>query len=258
MTKKKICFSTITRSPHYLIMANFLINSCKKFHPDIPFIHINEYMVETILKEKNIKVQLLLPFVGEMLSEQYDLVVHFDADSIVTGKLTELIEEEYDVASVKNNNVFLQGGMCVPGFSRINKLTGKEISIENYCNAGLHACRNIDFWKEWQKCNLEYHDECKLGEQDTMNDVFYSGKYNALVLDTFDKPYYYGVANSWGQESHYTSWKEIMLKDDLLYLYKKQIKVLHAAGGDSTEVKFKFDEMFKPDVAKWLKGKTRY
>lgn len=250
---KKVCFSIYSYSPHYHEMALALINSCKYFHPEIPIEFFEKDQIDKIMKERNIPRTVLLPFLGEILSEKYDLVIHIDADSIITAPLTELLEEEYDFASVRNNNDFGFAGKGNPGFSRINPLNSKYIELNEYLNAGLHACTNKQFWKEWQKYNVEYSKDCLLGDQDVMNDVFYSGNYKTVVIDSQDRQYYYGVANSWGIDSHYESWKQIILKDDKLFLFNKQVKVLHAASGEAEVNKFDIDKMFRSEVSEWLK-----
>lgn len=252
-----ICFSTFVYSDNYKKMSEHMIASCKKFHPNIPFeIHTRE-MVEKILKY-NSKATLgaIVAYIGEELSYKYDLVIHIDADSIITGDLDELLLGNYDVASVRNNNEYNKAGMCNPGFTRINCLNNKFIGMQDYLNTGCHAVKSSSrsFWKDWQDTSIAYANTCLLDEQDTMNDVFYSGKYNTLVLDSPEKSYYYGVSNSWGEESHYESWKDIILIDNKIFLKNKQIKILHAASGESSEMKFKFDEFFKTDVSKWIQN----
>jgi hypothetical protein len=255
--KGKICFSSYAYSPHYYEMAIALINSCKYYHPEIPFVFFNKDIIDHIMSTKNIPRSILLPFLGEILSNDFDLVIHIDADSIVTNKLTELIESDYDFASVRNNNDFGWAGMLRPGFSRVNKLTGKNIEVLDYLNAGLHASRSKEFWLDWQKGNVKYAKDCLLGDQDVMNDVFYSGKYKTLVMDPTDKPYYYGVANSWGIDSHYESWKQMYIKEDELYLFNKKVNVLHAASGEVDHNKFNFTEMFRSEVTHWIGNKIK-
>ena len=253
--KEKVCFSTYIYSDHYMTMAERMMRSCKYFHPDIPIEFMDRSTLEKFKSDNNISQHTLSSSIGLRLLDKYDRVIHIDADSIVTAPQTEALELDYDFAAVKNNNHFGKAGFC-GGFDRTNLITGEFISKDEYLNTGFHAATSAEFLGDWERYGLEYAGKQLLLDQDVMNDVFYSGKYNCVVLDPPEAPYYYGVANTWGISNHYESWRLITIQDDKLMLNGKQVKVLHAAGGPETFDKFKFDLMFRYSVERWLKDIT--
>ena len=236
--KEKVCFSTYIYSEYYMTMMQRAMASCKYFHPDIQIEYMDHVVLAKFKKDNNISQHTLSASIGIELLKKYDRVIHIDADSIVTAPLTEALELDYDFAAVKNNNHYGKAGFC-GAFSRTNKLTGKFISIGDYLNTGFHAATNLEFMKDWELHGIKYADEQLLLDQDVMNDIFYSGKYNCVVLDPTDSPYYYGVSNTWGTNNHYDSWRIMTVEDNKLMLDDRQVKVLHAAGGPETFDKFK-------------------
>lgn len=247
------CFYAMAYSDNYREMWWDLQLSCKYFHPEIPFEIFIKSAIDRMFPNE-FKKGSCLPFMAEYLSFKYDTLIHIDADSIVVAPLTDILEEDYEVASVRNNNDFGNAGMCKPGFTRIIPELNKEIGLQEYLNAGFFVIKNKQVIKEWILQNDKYFDIGKLGEQDTMNDIFHSGKYKLNILDSKDKSCYYGVANTWGDKSHYESWKDIILHNNKLFLYGKQIKVLHLASGSSEDKKFDLDNMFKQEVSEWIKN----
>jgi hypothetical protein len=224
-----------------------LINSFYKFHPDIPlYVFTNNDISEACKNYPNINWFYLNPVISQKLAEAYDLVVHIDADSIVVDRLTEVLEGDYDVATVRNNNDFQRAG-TLPAYT-LNNLIDPLL----YANCGLVASTKKDFWNEWIHLNNVYFNKFELHEQDVMNLLLSHGKYKVKLLDPIEKPIHYGISNQYGFENHWDSWKEIEIHNEKLYLNNKLIKILHHAGGSGTE-KLNIDKLFKADVTKHIK-----
>src|SRR5258706_5889535 len=84
-----------------------LEQSVKHFHPEIPFIRFGtEEIDEQVRLHPGLHWDIMIPIWGQLLADEYDLVVHFDADSIVTGRLDEILGGDYEVAGVRNNDDF--------------------------------------------------------------------------------------------------------------------------------------------------------
>jgi len=249
MTKKIAVTTWITDDYVEYIGLNELKNSFKYFHPDIDFFVFDTNLTEEA-KEKDpwlnpvwMMPPSCLPFV-----EDYDMVVHIDGDCVVTGPMDDLFDSEEDLIGVRNNNSFDKAsshqGITIrhlPPFGN-----GDFIPVQNFINAGLIASNKKEFWYDWHELNKE---ACRIkrevnpyahgigDEQDTLNQIFHSGKYTSKIIDAMETGLSYGLSNTWGEETHWDSWKSIYVKDDGLYLddpisgTPMHIKVMHQAGG---------------------------
>lgn len=247
----KIAFTTNVSSDKIVYYGLLkLMTSFYKYHPDIPLFVFTEKEIEIEVRKRNFpKIDwfYLNPIMCAKVAEKYDLVVHIDADSIVCDRLTEVLEGDYDVAVVRNNNDNRKAG-AMEGLT-----LNDQVHVLEYANCGLVASTKKEFWEEWiEKNNLFYH-QFDLHEQDVMNLMLKDRKkYNRKLLDSIDKPLYYGISNIGGTYGHWESWKQIYLKDEKLYLNNKLIKVLHNAGGQEFD-KLNIDALFSTEVAQYLK-----
>ena len=130
-----------------------------------------------------------------------------------------------------------------------NLYENTRTSVQKFINAGLIASNNKQFWHEWHELNREakrIKDEVNpyahgIGdEQDTLNQIFHSGKYTTKIIDAMGTNVSYGLCNTWGENNnHWESWAQIYVKDDALYLDDPKtgdpmcIKVMHQAGGSA-------------------------
>jgi hypothetical protein len=244
----KIAFTTYVSDEKIVYFGALkLMVSFYKFHPDIPlFVFTNKEINHECSKYKNINWYYMNPVICKKVAEKFDLVVHLDADTIITDRLTEVLDGDYEVATVRNNNDFHRAGAMPP-------LTlNNRIDPLIYANCGLVASRRKDFWDQWIEYNYQYFNKFELHEQDVMNLLLSEGKYQVKLLDPIDKPLYYGISNSYGFNNPWESWKEIEIINNKLYLNGKLIKALHNAGGSWSE-KLNIDKMFLPEVAKHIK-----
>jgi hypothetical protein len=243
----KIVFSTYCSDNFYdHIGVKKLIASAKHFHPEIPFITMKSLEInEEIKKDPTLNFTVLNPIMSIRLAEDYDLVVHFDADSMLVDRIDELLIGDYDVAGVRNNNDFgttgcHKSGMCLQG-----------VPVNQYLNVGLVASTRIDFWREWIDKNKLWSKNLPLHENDVMNLIFYSGKYKTKVMDPIEGDSYWGTSTQFGEKSHWDSWRKIQIKQDRLYLNNKRVKILHNAGGWGLP-KLQFEKLCEPDILQWL------
>lgn len=232
------------------IGARKLKNSLAHFHPDIE-LHI--FGDAEIAEFKKTYPWLgwanMDPILCGKLAEDHDLVIHIDADSIVTGKLVDVLSADFDIAGVRNNN---DAGMA----SGLGATFGTHIpGIDarwQYLNAGLVASTSKEFWKDFLHHN-EHDAATGFGEQDVWNRLFWSGKYKAKLLDPKESNVYYGVAQQLprpGQPMQ-DAWRQMYMKDGSLYFKDKIVKIIHNAGGFGLP-KLQYQNWVEPDVKEFL------
>ena len=256
MTKKVAISTWCTDDYVDLIGLDKLHNSIKHFHPEIDHVVVDSKMTREIEKEipwmKNIWMMApsCLP-----LADEYDMVIHLDGDAVVTGPLDEMINSTAEIIGVRNNNSLNQagahGGITIRHMEPFGN--GSDIPLQGFINAGMIAAQGKDFWEDWHDVNSQVADVTNKGyynpgwgdENDTLNQIFHSDKYNSEVIDPIGSGVSYGLSNVWGTgDNHWESWSQIYVKDDRLYLNDmiKEgwnmvqgdpmcIKVLHQAGG---------------------------
>ena len=191
------------------------------------------------------------------LTEDYDMVIHIDADSTVTGPLTELLESDAEIIGVRNNNSFGKAG-CHGG------ITIGTIPVFDFLNAGLVGSNGKRFIKEWGETCQEVGHQLDGGEQDVLNLMFQSKKYSTELLDPLVTNVSYGQSNVWGTETHWDSWKDLYVKDGQLMLddpntkISMEIKVMHQAGGGASVYPMRpwMDSLFTDEVKEYFRKIT--
>ena len=249
MTKKIAVTTWVTDDYRDYIGVKELQNSFKYFHPDVDFFIFDTKMTnEAKEKDSWLNPVWMMPPSCFPFVEDYDMVVHIDGDCVVTGPLTELFESEEDLIGVRNNNSFNKASshrgitIChLPPFGN-----GTLIPVQNFINAGLIASNNKQFWYDWHELNQEaYRIKVEVNpyfhglgdEQDTLNQIFHSEKYTSKIIDAIGTNLSYGLCNTWGEETHWDSWKNMYIKNNSLYLDdpvngdRMNVRVLHQAGG---------------------------
>jgi len=217
--------------------ANKMHNSLIKFHPDIPHFIFTEKDFGWIEDPK--KFYRMYAIFGEKLSEEYELVIQIDADSIVCGSLDHILNDDsYEVGCVLNNNTIDP------------QLSIFLVPPEYYVNAGFLAVRSQRFWSWWAKLNYTpYFDSMQFVEQDILNLIVHFGDLKTKVFDMSDK--WHGLISK-------GLWHKFELRGDDIVLpatenvcrEDKTIKIIHWAGGNTT--KFNFRVSFKPEVVNRL------
>lgn len=241
MSKKPVVFFTIA-DKNNIEYANKMAKSLKKFHPDIPLKIYDQKELDSINDQH--KFYRATPLFARELIKEYGLVVKIDADSIVTGDLSNvLIDEGYDIGCVYNNN-------------RVDPpISIYDIPPKYYVNCGFVAMRSeeaIEHW--WKLCQKPFFFMHKYREQDMLNILYHFGNYRTKMLD--DGNDWYGLISK-------GEWLNLKRVDSHLVLpptngYPKEtktIKVLHVAGGNVPN-KMNFHIRFKEDIAKYLEELT--
>jgi len=241
---KDIVFCTHVSDHLYnTIGANKFVKSARFFHPEIDLVVFdNKILIPLMQNDNRINWNNIHPIVSRTLANQYKTVIHFDADSMLTGKLTELLDaiKQYDVVGVRNNNDFQKAGKDSP-------ISCHGVPYNKYLNAGLVAVSNPGFYEDWIKLNFEKSDFLPFGENDVLNMLIYNSDiYSSFIIDDIDSKVHYGVSGLYGNNTHWDSWKDITIDNNNLILNNKIVKVLHHAGGFNSN-KLNFD-MFSNEV----------
>lgn len=239
---------------HYLSMehdAHQCARSWNYFHPDLPMVIIdNKFAMDTYHKYG--AGFPYAPIIKPLLDE-CEMLIHLDADCIVTSRVEEILAGDFDVCSTKNNNYLGMAGSVNPGY----QLPG--IPIDKYINIGTFALKGDagkEFLKDWMELNaLPSSANVPHFENGTFNMIFYNGKYKTKLLDEDSNDVYYGLSSAWGYGgNHWQSWKQIYLDGQDLRLRHKLIRILHKAGAGSPDNRFPdLDALFSPEVANRLR-----
>jgi lipopolysaccharide biosynthesis glycosyltransferase len=242
----KVAFCThVSDDWYYSVGAHKLSQSLKYFHPEIDFYCFGDKQLNELFTiHPNVNWNTVHPFVSYQLIDQYDMVVHFDADSMIVGKLDELLVEsnlEFDIIGVRNNNDFNKAG-------KDNPITNPGLDTQKYLNAGLVAITNKAFVEQWMVNNTEFGNQMPFQEQTVLN--FMTKDWKTKIIDPIESNVYYGISNLYGDNTHWDSWMDIQLIENELILNNKKVKVLHHGGGHGA-IKLDFN-LFNKEVKQHL------
>ena len=167
LSKKPVCFYTFVSDNYFVPVGTpELINSFKKFHPDIPLVVFRQDVVEQIINpnkkfmEGQVNWLNAKPIFAKLLTDQYELVVNIDADTVILGRLDEVLTGDYDIGSVTN-------------FNDYENTHVETVTDEMYLQAGLVASRIPEFWDVWMARSLKDNWKYRCAENDTLNLVVY-------------------------------------------------------------------------------------
>jgi len=231
---KPIVFFTIVDDNYfYSAGTHILINSFKKYHPDIPLVVYRQDMIDKIFTKKKVNFYNAKPTFAKLLADEYELVVNIDCDTVITGRLTEVIDGKYDVGGAWN-------------FNSYENASFENIDEKMYVQAGLVGSRDKKFWDIWEKANKDWEKYVRK-ENDVLNLVWYNDPYvSKLNKVIYDKDNNYLGCKSLGREA------EMYIFADKLMLDGQEVKAYHHAKGD-VRPKLVFETMgFTPQVTKWL------
>lgn len=216
-------------------LAERVEKSFKHFH-DLPFKIITAYEAIDIFGKfpktevgswiANLSVKVIEHFL-----QSYETVIKLDADTLITGRLDEFLDKDYDIACSLN----CKG---VPGID--------YEKYPDYCNLGVTAIRSKEFAREWAKLcyDKKFMEENQISysEQGVMNYLAFGGKYKALVVDK-EGCYY--------NETSRDRWKDLKIRHKGLFIGDRQVKALHWAGGGEISDKYSHPD-FPDDVRRFL------
>jgi len=186
---KKVCFVPVDDKHFYPEGTHLMINSFRRFHPDIDLVVFRQDIVDKLFPEKGIDWYNAKPFLAELLFNDYDLVVNIDADTLILGRLTEVFDKvDYDIAMPWN-------------FNDYENASFENITEKMYLQAGLVASTKKDFWLKWQEMNKDAR-KYKRRENDIVNLVIYN-EMPELRLKILDREKDYYGCKSLGREPEF-------------------------------------------------------
>lgn len=275
MNSKKVVISTICESSWIKKSGlNKMLNSLKYFHPNWEVKVYDEHKLNDIYKNNipghNLWSIMALTMIDAKKESNADIVVHIDADSIILGKLDQILEDGYDIFAVRNDGDHI--GNRDESFNRPYFI--KNLKNEFYLNCGFIATSSDLFLKNWRSYNdylvEKYGDirnaktECPIVEQGSYNLIIYSNnQFKVKLLDPVGSREFWGPSANFktGNKhcpehlkinyggNNWESWYEIFEKDGISYLGNKEVKIIHQAGGGESKLRF---DMFNPTFVKYL------
>lgn len=207
----KTVFFTIVGDNYYLPVGTLaMVNSFKRFHPDIDLVVFRQDVIDEVFKEKGINFYNAKPTFAKLLSPYYDLVVNVDADHIFLARCDEILKGDYDIACPINKNDY-------------ENTSVDNITEDMYLQGGMVASTRREFWYLWEQRNKEAMKyKCK--ENDIMNLVIYN-ECKDMKLKILDKDKDYYGCKSLGRES------EFYIKDGKVMCRREQVYLYHVAKG---------------------------
>lgn len=229
---KKCCFTAVEDRLYYPEGTHIMVNSFRRFHPDIDLVVFRSDTADKLFKEKNINWYQAKPFFAELLEEKYDLIVNMDADHVITGRMTEVFDKvDYDAAFPLNYNDYENASF-------------ENITEEMYLQAGMVAATSKKFWQTWREANKDAMKYLRK-ENDIVNLVVYQYM-PELQLKIVDKEKDYYGCKSLGREP------EFYIENDKLMCRGEQVIAYHfARGGLFPKLDFK-NMALRDEVKNWL------
>jgi hypothetical protein len=228
---KKVAFTAVDDRLYYAEGTHIMINSFKRFHPDIDLVVFRQNTVDKLFKEKDINWYQAKPYFAELLFD-YDLICNIDADTVITGRMGQVFDDtDYDVGAAWN-------------FNDYENASFENITEVMYLQAGMVASTSKEFWKKWQVINKTAMKYLRK-ENDTLNLLVYN-EMPQLKLRIFDKDKDYYGCKSLGREP------QMYIENDKLMLRNEQVLAYHfARGGVFPKLDF-FNMPLTPEVKDWL------
>lgn len=244
--KKRVAFSIADNNnlKYYEMMKN----SLRKFHTEeeLPLILFGQNEI-ALTNDRDIFYRATPIFLNSLIDE-YETVIKLDADQIITGNLSHIWEDDFDVAVVHNSNPLEKTNMEVRVW---------DIPPEAYVNNGMVVVKSRDFVRHWYKLAYSPHFfSYQMREQDLLNILVYYGNYRVKFLD---------LSNKW----HGLVWKGyesmVKLENGKLILPQnaknqpipwppdgdKELCAWHVAGGQ-TPNKLNYRIKFTKEVSDWI------
>lgn len=208
---KKVAFTCVDDNLYYPEGTHIMVNSFKRFHPDIDLVVFRQDTVDKLFKEKNINWYQAKPFFAELLEDKYDLIVNCDADHIFLDRMTEVFDNvDYEVGMPWN-------------FNDYENAEFENITEKMYLQAGMVASTSHEFWATWRKANKHAMKYLRK-ENDIVNLVIYN-EMPELKLKIFDKEKNYYGCKSLGREA------EFYIEDGKTMCRGEQVVAYHYARG---------------------------
>jgi hypothetical protein len=211
---KKVAFTAVDDRLYYAEGTHIMINSFRRFHPDIDLVVFRQDTVDKLFAEKNINWYQAKPFLAELLEDKYDLIVNLDADHIVLDRMIEIFDNvDYDIAFPWN-------------FNDYENASFENITEEMYLQAGMWATTSREFLARWREANANAMQYLRK-ENDIVNLVCYNDpEIRKLKLKIVDKEKDYYGCKSLGREPKFEA------RGDKTYCKDEQVRLYHFARGN--------------------------
>lgn len=240
MKKPAVFFTFVSDSYYIPIGTPKLINSFKRFHPDTDLVVFRQDVVDAMFQRYGINWFNAKPYFARLLTDEYDLVVNIDADTIILDRLDEVLDGDYEVGTVTN-------------FNDYENRSVENVTEEQFLQAGLVASRNPEFWDIWADANNNaWKYVC--AENDILSLIWYNDpRVVAMNRTIFDKEKNYLGCKSLGREGEFT------IEDNKVMCRGEQVKAYHHAKGGGALPKLQFDNMgFSEEVTRFMKHISEY
>jgi len=225
---ERVCIFTAVQDSRYEYTGTpKLISSFLYFHPEIDFYCFGSEVVDKLFRMDpalnwyNSKARM-----AKLLYNDYDNVIHFDADTMILAPLDEMLTEDYEIAAALNHNWF--DPHCQ---------TLLNINVHEFVGDCTWSCRNKTFLDDLDYA-CQYAWPCGKGRKDfpwasqgCFNMLFFYLPWNKKALgvhgDNGDVRY---GRKYWGSQT-LNRWNDFQLDGDKVKLYGNQVVTLHEGGG---------------------------
>lgn len=223
---KTILFVPCDQSERNQRFLKQFINSLKKFHPDLE-VRVFDNPTQDPLFWYRAK-----PIIAcQLFEEGYEVVIGADADQIVLGSLSDLLEdtEAYDVGVVLNDPTYpIQCWDIAP-----------------YVNNGLVILKSKEFAEHWRRlCFSPHFNNYQFREQDLLNIL--ASDYHNYKVKYLEQTKIYGECGK-------PFWAQATLEEDKVMIPTqfgpKQLCIYHSGGGNTPD-KGNYRIRFTPEVVK--------
>ena len=251
--KKPVCGFVAFDKANEKYYDRFL-KSLRKFHSEeeLPIFVWDEHKIKSYNDPEFFFRQK--PIIGRQLLKDYELVIGFDVDQIITGDLNEIINEKnYDMAAPLNwNRIDPQ---------LFGPVTVWNIAPTSYFNCGIVAMRNREFVEKWFRlCNSGHFASYKYREQDLMNIMAFYFDYKSMNLDA--EKSWFGLISKGempkfqmavDKDTNYGAKLICPAAPDRFPNQDMTVKVIHFAGGQGAGDKFDYYRTHcAPEVVEYL------
>jgi hypothetical protein len=233
---KPICFFSFVSDKYFEPIGTLkMINSFKRFHPDIDLVVFRQDVVDYVFKKWGFVNWLnAKPTFAKLLVNDYETVINVDADTVFLSRLDEVLEKDWEICTVSNKNDYESRAI-------------ENVTEEEYVHAAFVGSRRKDFWDIWEEANRDdYMYKC--AENDVLSLIW---KNNPTMLDwkkrVFDLKKEYWGCKSLGREGEFT------LDNGKVMCRGEQVRLYHQGKGPAAMPKLIFENMgFNKEVVAYM------
>jgi lipopolysaccharide biosynthesis glycosyltransferase len=244
MNKDKVLF--VIASEDHMPMATRMIASLRKFHSaeELPVVIIGPEELKSRLIDPLFYYRATPIIASELFDQGYKTVIKIDADSIITGDLSESWSNGgVDASVVLNSN---------PREWKKFQYTIWDIQPFEYINNGYVVLKNKKFARHWMNLCLGPHFvPYQMKEQDMLNIMCHYGDYMVDLLESHNG--LWGLSGKGYEAEMKVEKNKLVLPptEDGYIRVTKDVKIYHFAGGNDPQ-KGNYHTKFSEETSKWL------